>query len=34
MANPWPMETIFLSISLEHGKLIEEILGMLKEKKP
>jgi hypothetical protein len=28
----WPMETILLSISLEHGKMIEEILGKLKEK--
>ena len=33
MANPWPMETILLSICLEHGKMIEEILGKLKEKK-
>ena len=33
MANPWPMETILLSICLEHGKMIEEILGLLKEKK-
>ena len=33
MANPWPMDTILLSICLEHGKLIEEILGRLKEKK-
>jgi hypothetical protein len=33
MSNPWPMETILLSICLEHGKMIEEILGLLKEKK-
>ena len=33
MAHPWPMETILLSIILEHGKLIEEILGKLKEEK-
>ncbi len=31
MANPWPMETILLSICLEHGKLIEEILTRMKE---
>ncbi len=34
MANPCPMETILLSICLEHGKIIEEILGRLREKKP
>ena len=33
MARSWPMETILLSICLEHGKMIEEILGRLKEKK-
>jgi len=33
MSNPWPMETILLSICLEHGKMIEEILGKIKEKK-
>ena len=33
MACPWPMETILLSICLEHGKMIDEILGKLKEKK-
>ena len=33
MARSWPMETILLSIILEHGKMIEEILGKLKEKK-
>jgi hypothetical protein len=25
-SHPWPMESIFLSICLEHGKMIEEIL--------
>jgi hypothetical protein len=34
MAHSWPMETILLSIILEHGKMIEEILGKLKEKNP
>jgi hypothetical protein len=33
MARSWPMETILLSICLDHGKMIEEILGVLKEKK-
>jgi hypothetical protein len=33
MSNPWPMDTILLSFCLEHGKLIEEILGKLKEEK-
>jgi hypothetical protein len=33
MACPWPIETILLCICLEHGKIIEEILGLLKEKK-
>jgi len=33
MSNPWPMETIHLSICLEHGKIIEEIMGLLKAKK-
>jgi hypothetical protein len=32
MSSPWPMETILLSILLEQGKMIEEILGLLKEK--
>jgi hypothetical protein len=32
MSRPNPMETILLSICLEHGKMIEEILGKLKEK--
>ncbi len=34
MANPWPMETILLSVCLEQGKAIEEILGLLKQKEP
>ncbi len=33
MARSWPMETILLSICLEHGKVIEEFLGRLKEEK-
>ncbi len=33
MSHPWPMKTILLSICLEHGKMIEEILGLLNEKK-
>ena len=33
MAHPCPLETILLSICLEHGKMIEEILSLLKEKK-
>ena len=33
MSHPWPMRTILLSICLEHGKMIEEILGKLTEKK-
>ncbi len=33
MSHPLPMETILLSICLEHGKMIEEILGLFKEKK-
>jgi hypothetical protein len=33
MASPWPMNTILLSICLEHGKMIQEILEKLKEKK-
>jgi hypothetical protein len=32
MARSWPMETVLLSIFLEHGKMIEEIPGKLKEK--
>ncbi len=34
MANPWPMETILLSICLEHEKIIEEILTALKMETP
>jgi len=33
MTCPWPMDTILLSILLEHGKLIEDILGLLKARK-
>jgi hypothetical protein len=33
MAHPWPMKTILLSICFEHVKMIEGILGKLKEKK-
>ncbi len=33
MACPWPMETILLSICLEHEKIIAQILAELKEKK-
>jgi hypothetical protein len=33
MACSWPMETILLSICLEQGKVIEQILKRLKEKK-
>ncbi len=33
MSHPWPMDTILLSIRLKHGKMIEEILGLIKEKK-
>ena len=33
MAHSWPMETILLSICLEHGKMIEEIVGKPKGKK-
>jgi hypothetical protein len=32
MANPWPMEPILLSIILKHGKIIERILGKMKER--
>jgi len=34
MARSWPMETILVSICLEHGKIIEEILRKVKDKKP
>ena len=30
-SHPWPMESIFLSICLEHEKLLAEILNKLKE---
>ncbi len=33
MARSWTMETILVSILLEHGKMIEKILGELKERK-
>ena len=33
MARSWPMDTILLSICLEHGKMIEKILSLLKQKK-
>jgi hypothetical protein len=33
MASPWPMDTILVSICLEHGKMIEEIVGKLTEEK-
>jgi hypothetical protein len=32
MARSRPMETILLSIILEPGKMLEEIIGKLKEK--
>jgi len=31
-SHPWPMESIFLSICLEHEKLLAEILSKLKER--
>jgi hypothetical protein len=31
MSHPWPMDTILFSICLEHGKMIEEILGKLRD---
>jgi hypothetical protein len=31
MAHSWPMETILLSICLEHEKMLGEILGSLKK---
>lgn len=34
MAHSWPMETIFLSICLEHEKMLGEILGRLKDEAP
>jgi len=32
MSHPWPLETILLSICLEHEKMIVEILSRLKER--
>ena len=32
MAHSWPMETILVSICLEHGKMVGEILNKLKER--
>jgi len=32
MAHPYPLETILVSIILEHEKMIGEILGRLKER--
>jgi len=32
MSHPWPLETILLSICLEHEKMLSEILSKLKEK--
>ncbi len=32
-SHPWPMESIFLSICLEHEKLLAKILNKLKETK-
>ncbi len=34
MARSWPMETTLVSVLLEHGKILEEILGKLNEKNP
>ena len=31
MAHPWPLETILLSIILEHEKMLADILRRLKE---
>ena len=31
-SHPWPLETILLSICLEHEKMIGEIMGRLKER--
>jgi hypothetical protein len=33
MAHSWPLETILLSILLEHEKMLGEILGRMAEKK-
>jgi len=32
MSHPWPLETILLSICLEHEKMLGEILSKLKER--
>jgi hypothetical protein len=32
MSHPWPLETIFLSIVLEHEKMLGDILGKVNEK--
>lgn len=32
MAHAWPLETILVSICLEHEKMLREILGELKER--
>jgi hypothetical protein len=32
MARSWLLETILLCIILEHGKILEEIIGKLKQK--
>ncbi len=34
MSHPWPMETILLSIILEHEKMLGDILSRIKEKTP
>jgi hypothetical protein len=34
MAHSWPMETILLSICLEHEKMLAKILGRIKKKNP
>ena len=31
MSHAWPLETILLSICLEHGKMLDDILNMIKE---
>jgi hypothetical protein len=33
MSHPWPLETILLSICLEHEKMLGDILTKLKERK-
>jgi hypothetical protein len=32
ISHPWPLETILLSIRLEHEKMIGDIQGKLKER--